>query len=264
MKLLIPNVFFITLTILLTTIAPQLLNSHNNYYPSKSCLSTNVTSDEAMRAFENHIMDIYYSANLGHKNLDYNVFKYAITGFYNLKSQYLYHPNQQILSIIDYRQASTKKRLYVVDIQRKKLLYNTWVAHGINNGMLYATHFSNRPNSRQASLGFYRTGESYSGKFGYAMRLDGLERNFNHNARRRSIVMHSDPMIDAGYIAKLNMLSRSWGCPAVSADIHKPLINLIRNGSCLFIYYNDINYLNNSLYLNNYMAASFFYQRNRW
>jgi hypothetical protein len=81
---------------------------------------------------------------------------------------------------------------------------------------------------------------------GYSLRLDGLEKNINDNARARAIVMHGAPYSNPSSIATLGFLGRSQGCPALPLSIHKPVINAIKNGSCLFIYTDDKSYLDRS------------------
>jgi len=212
----------------------------------------------AVDLFEGEIKDIYYSADLGEHGLEYTIFKHALTGYYNLMNEGHYDPNKSVITIIDYKKPSDEKRFYIVDVVAKKLLYKTWVSHGKNSGGLMARYFSDTPQSHQTSLGFYRTAEPYKGRFGYSMKLDGLEYGFNRNARKRSIVMHSDPSITPAYTKLIGMLMRSFGCPSIPVENHKDIINLIKNGTCLFMYYDDLNYLNNSSYLNINSAANYY------
>src|SRR5690606_17666793 len=95
-----------------------------------------------------------------------------------------------VVAIADFGQSSTRRRLYVVDLQAKKLLMQTFVAHGKNSGEEYAEHFSNRVGSNQSSLGFYKTLNTYQGSHGLSLRLEGLEPGINDRARERAIVLH--------------------------------------------------------------------------
>jgi hypothetical protein len=154
--------------------------------------------------------------------------------------------NKKIISVIDFSLPSSKKRLFVIDVESCKVLYNTYVAHGSNSGKEYATRFSNTPESNQSSLGFYETLGTYMGDNGYSLRLEGLERGFNDNANRRAIVMHGAAYVNENLINTQGYIGRSWGCPALPQNMYVPVINKIKNGTCLFIYSPDRNYLTHS------------------
>jgi hypothetical protein len=144
--------------------------------------------------------------------------------------------NDSVISIIDFSLSSAKKRLFVIDIKHCKVLFNTYVAHGKNSGTEYAREFSNNPRSKKSSLGFYVTGDTYSGDNGYSLHLEGEEKGINNNAYNRAIVMHGAPYVNETYIKSNGFIGRSFGCPAVPQNIYKPLIDQIKNGSCLFFY----------------------------
>jgi len=173
------------------------------------------------------------------------VFELAFTGYSKLQAQNQFsHPN--ILTIIDYSKSSREKRLFVIDIHSKKLIFNELVAHGMNTGADYARYFSNNCNSNQSSLGFFVTGESYLGKNGYSLKLLGLEKGFNSKALERGVVMHGANYVSDNYIKQNGRLGRSFGCTAVSREVNYNLIETIKGGTCLFIYYPDKNYLSKS------------------
>jgi hypothetical protein len=153
---------------------------------------------------------------------------------------------KKILTIVDFSKPSTEKRLFIIDMESDKLLVHTYVAHGRNSGEKWATRFSNEESSYQSSLGFYETSVTYTGSNGYSLRLKGLEPGFNDNAENRAIVMHGAPYVSEEVIRNTGRLGRSWGCPAVSQNEHKEIIDLIKNGSCLFIYAPEANYLADS------------------
>lgn len=178
------------------------------------------------------------------------VFEKALAGFNNLVSNKVIEEGKNIITVIDFSLSSTKKRLWVIDLERSKVIFNDYVSHGKNTGEDLAEHFSNIPNSNQSSLGFYKTGVTYFGKHGLSLRLHGLEKGYNDNAFKRAIVMHSADYVSENFIKKYGRLGRSFGCPSVSKKIGKDLIELIAEGSCLFIYYPDQNYLSNSSVLN--------------
>jgi hypothetical protein len=179
------------------------------------------------------------------KLISYEVFSMAMVGFHKTDSI----RKKNIITIIDFSKSSTNKRCFVIDVDKKKLLYCCLVAHGKNSGENFAGSFSNKPESLKSSLGFYLTAETYSGKHGYSLRLDGLEKGINDNARSREIVVHGADYVCQEFIGKHGRLGRSWGCPALPADISKEVINEISEGSCLFIYGSDESYLANSSFL---------------
>jgi hypothetical protein len=158
--------------------------------------------------------------------------------------------NPSTLTVIDYSRASTTKRLWVYDLQSRRLLYEELVAHGQGSGGNFATSFSNRPDTHQSSIGLFVTDESYTGKNGYSLRLDGLEPGFNDQARARAIVMHGAPYVDATVARAQGRLGRSWGCPAVREAVARDLIDRVRSGGLVFAYYPDADWLQSSQYLN--------------
>jgi hypothetical protein len=195
------------------------------------------------------ISNIYDSLNLEIKGLSKEAFNAAVKGFEYLKEKGKIY-NDDVLSIIDFTKPSSQKRLFVIDIAHYKILFNTYVAHGQNSGKEYAEHFSNKPESFESSLGFYLTSNTYFGKNGYSLHLNGLEQGINNLADERAIVMHGAAYVSENYIRANGCLGRSWGCPAVPEKLSKPIIESIKNGTCLFIFGNDKKYLNYSKILN--------------
>jgi len=153
------------------------------------------------------------------------------------------------LTVIDYSRPSTDQRLWVFDLATRQLLYEQLVAHGSGSGDNFATMFSNDLDSHQSSLGLFLTGDTYVGKNGYSLRLDGLEPGVNDRARDRAIVVHGAPYVSAATAEALGRLGRSWGCPALDAAIARPLIDRIKGGGLLFAYYPDQNWLRTSKFL---------------
>lgn len=160
------------------------------------------------------------------------------------------------LTVIDYSRPSTEKRLWVFDIRTRALLYEELVAHGQGTGDTYATSFSNEPNTHRSSLGLFVTDETYVGRNGYSLRLDGLDRGFNDRARERAIVMHGAPYVSDEFAAAQGRLGRSWGCPALRESIAREVIDRVKGGSLLFAYYPDPQWLKASRYLGDCAAAS--------
>ncbi len=147
--------------------------------------------------------------------------------------------NNNIITIIDYSRPSTEKRLFVIDLNKNKLLFESLVAHGKNSGMDYATSFSNEVQSLKSSPGFYSTAETYQGKHGYSLRLDGLQKGINDHARQRAIVVHAANYVSENFINNTGRLGRSWGCPALPTKLNKAIIDCIKNGTCLYIHTNS-------------------------
>ncbi|MBL7742288.1 MAG: murein L,D-transpeptidase catalytic domain family protein [Chitinophagaceae bacterium] len=186
---------------------------------------------------------LYDLMELDTKGLSKEAFDYAYKGYQQLLEKGTIS-RSEYLTICDLSQSSKKRRLYLIDIANSKVVLNTYVAHGRNSGGEYARRFSNKTSSHQSSLGFYITRNTYSGEHGLSLRLEGLEPGFNDKAYRRAIVVHG-----ASYIGE-GSAGRSYGCPAVPAKESKTLINTIKNGTCLFIYHPQVNYLKGSKILN--------------
>lgn len=141
---------------------------------------------------------------------------------------------KDILTIIDYTKPSSQRRFYVIDVKNPKLLFHTYVSHGISSGELYATKFSNKADSLQTSLGAFKTAETYIGRNGYSLRLDGLDFDLNDNARDRFIVVHGAAYAKPYTIDQIGMLGRSEGCPALPSDKSKEIIDTIKGGSIIY------------------------------
>jgi hypothetical protein len=157
--------------------------------------------------------------------------------------------SRPVLTVIDYSLPSTEPRLWVIDLRRRRVLHYELVAHGDRSGDTMAVAFSNEIDSHQSSLGLFRTDESYTGRFGYALRLTGLEPGVNDNARERAIVVHGASNVSRAAIARWGRLGTTWGCPGLPEDVAPQVIDEIAGGSALFAYYPDENWLRNSRYL---------------
>ncbi|MGH1518813.1 murein L,D-transpeptidase catalytic domain family protein [Chryseobacterium sp. JK1] len=181
--------------------------------------------------------------------MNYEVFSKALTGFENLKKAGLLNQDSHLLTICDFSMSSNTKRLWVIDLEDKKVLFNSLVAHGKNTGEEFATNFSNRESSLQSSLGFYITDATYQGDNGYSLKLLGMDKGYNDAAYRRAIVLHGANYVSDEFAAMHKRIGRSWGCPAVPRELTQPIINTIKGRNCLFIYYPDQNYLSSSEWL---------------
>lgn len=184
--------------------------------------------------FEQHINSLYNAAGLAKSKLEYNVFKKAFIGYLNLKSKDLVSA-KQLLTIVDFNKSSTQKRLWIIDLAGQKLLFNTLVAHGQGSGGDRPDKFSNIPNSHQSSLGFYVTSDIYHGKHGLSMKLDGMDKGFNTNAKDRAIVIHGAEYVSQQFVNQRGRLGRSHGCPALPVELTGKIIENIKGKTCLFI-----------------------------
>jgi hypothetical protein len=179
---------------------------------------------------------MYNSLNSNNFSLpQIDCFKKALEGFYKLKAKG--QVQKDILTVIDFSMSSTKKRMWVIDLLNNKILFNTVVSHGLKSGGEFASNFSNQPNSNKSSLGFYATGETYNGKHGLSLKLDGLEIGINHNARSRSVVVHGAKYANPSILKSQGFLGRSQGCPALPEAQKAEIIQIIKGKSCLFIYH---------------------------
>ena len=189
------------------------------------------------------VKSVYDSLNIKGK-IDYSIFQKAYLGYVQIPNK-----NPGVLVIIDYTKPSNEERFYVLDLNRKKLVYSTRVAHSKNSGLEIPLEFSDDPNSYQSSLGFFLTLGEYNGAYGYSLRLKGLEENINANAESRAIVIHGGDIVNDEYIKKYGFAGRSLGCPVLPAALTKEIVNYIKHGRVLFIYGNDEEYIEESYYL---------------
>lgn len=209
--------------------------------------TTSVTTEEANKSAEAEVSNLYSELNLASLGLNQDALRYAYKGYQALKQKGAVR--NQVLTVVDFSQHSRKKRMYIIDMEQRKVLLNTYVAHGKNTGLDEASRFSNRHESLQSSLGFYITKGTYFGKHGLSLKLDGQERGWNDNAESRAVVVHG-----ANYIGEHRKgsayMGRSFGCPAVPQAQANTVINYIKDGSCLFIYHPSSSYLHGSSILN--------------
>lgn len=232
----------------------------------KSILSfgsdNNTISKENKKAFSTseilytaYLNNIYETANLYASGLSADVFYKAVTGFYNLKKTAHVRDDQSIITIVDFNQPSHTKRMWIIDLEKASLVLNTWVAHGQGSGMDVANQFSNTDSSHQSSLGFYLTGEIYMGKHGRSLRLDGMDAQFNSNARQRDIVVHGADYVSQQMINSTGRLGRSFGCPAVAPELTATIIELIKDKTVLYINGPETNHFT-SKYLDQDLVAN--------
>jgi hypothetical protein len=193
--------------------------------------------------------DVYSQMDLQKRGLSREAFDLALKGYNNMSKKRLLH-NKNIITVIDFSKPSDQKRLFVIDLKKNKLVMQSLVAHGRNSGLEYATSFSNETDSHKSSLGFYVTMGTYNGDHGYALKLKGCEKGFNNNAYNRAIVVHGSEYVTDDFLKSNGFLGRSFGCPALPEKLTKKIIDVIKNGSCFFIYYPAKKYLLASPVLN--------------
>jgi hypothetical protein len=193
--------------------------------------------------------DYYATWKLTDVGLSKEAFEFAYKGYNYLKKNNRL-TNNNVLTIIDYSKPSSQKRLYVIDMNDGRILFHSLAAHGKNSGLVYAGNFSNQSSSLKTSLGFFITGNTYTGENGYSLKLSGCEKGINDKAFQRAIVIHGANYATDYFLQQNGYLGRSHGCPAVPENISKRLINVIKNGSCVFLYHPTKKYITTSKILN--------------
>jgi len=234
------------LCLLLAT--PVLISSTNT-----SNLPVGYSADNSEKIRKEIIVEeadaLYDSIKLKRFGLSKKAFQFAWKGYKALLEDGSIQ-KKEVLSICDFSQSSRRKRLYIIDLETKKVVINTYVAHGRRSGGEYARSFSNNPESHKSSLGFYVTKGTYYGGHGLALNIEGMERGINHRADERKIVIHGSEYVGANFLRSNKFNGRSFGCPAVPAKETLKVINTIKDGSCLFIYHPTKNYISKSKILN--------------
>ena len=223
----------------------MLLLASNNF-AEENLMTENITENSQQPIEQKIVIDVksvYDSLNIKNK-IDYSIFQKAYLGYVQIP-----HKNPGVLIIIDYTKPSNEERFYVLDLNKKKLVYSTRVAHSKNSGLEIPLEFSDDPNSYQSSLGFFVTLGEYNGAYGYSLRLKGLEENINANAEDRAIVIHGGDIVEDEYIKKFGFAGRSLGCPVLPNSLTREIIDFIKHGRVLFIYGNDEEYIDESTYL---------------
>lgn len=211
------------------------------------------TAEEMRATFLNQRFDkLYQEMNLEAQGMQFSVFEKAMTGYLNLKDAGKLGA-KDCLTVIDFSLPSTEKRLWVLDLDTKQVLFHTLVAHGHNSGENMATNFSNENESNMSSLGFYVTAGEYVGKHGRSLKLQGLDEGYNDNAMMRSVVMHGADYVSEDFVRQYGRLGRSLGCPALPMNQYAQIIDAVDGQTCLFLNGNDASYTSN--YLDQNVAA---------
>jgi hypothetical protein len=234
-------------------IAPDLMAGPNNPGYKKARKYTRTVTTSKTTTLRASVLKestlLYDSLGLQDLGLNQKAFRYAWAGYKSLKRKGKL-TNPDYITICDFSQSSKNKRLYVINLQTMKVERNTYVAHGKKSGGEFARSFSNRAESHKSSLGFYVTGMPYYGEHGLSLRIIGLEKGINDKALARSVVIHGCEYVGPGFLTDNPFSGRSYGCPAIPSDETEDVINLIKEGSCLFIYHPTKVYLTKSKILN--------------
>ena len=215
-----------------------------------------ITRSEKEAVFATYVTGFHEALNA--PGLDEKVLGYALQGYWRMmQSGKLV--NHRYLSIADFSQSANEPRLYIVDMHAQQLVMQIHVAHGMSSGGEFAKHFSNESNSGKSSLGFFLTGETYKGRRGHSLKLDGQERSYNTNVRSRGVVIHAAEYATSDFIRKNGRLGRSQGCPAIAPELNHEVIALLKDKSCFFIYANDRSYLRYSKFIKGSLHLDAFY-----
>ncbi len=207
----------------------------------------NIKSDSSsLIKYDSITVSLYHA--LENEDLSLDAFALAYHGYQKLIAEQVVD-KKNVLTVIDFNKSSKEDRFFIIDLQKHKIIHESLVAHGKNSGWDIPESFSNMANSFKSSLGFYLTGETYQGKHGLSLKLDGLEKGINDNARERNIVIHSADYVSESFIDKVGRLGRSFGCPSLPAKNYKEVIDLIKEHSLIFIFSNQLDYLRTSKFL---------------
>ena len=230
-------IFFI---LALPMLAAAKKRSHHHHFVVR-------TSEKKLVALE--AAQLYEEMQLRDSGLNEKALEYALIGYHRLIKRHLLRKTD-VLSVCDFSQPSSSKRMYVLDLQNRRVLYRTYVAHGMGSGREYANSFSNVPDSYKSSLGFYVTRETYFGSNGLSLRIIGMERGFNDKANARSIVIHGANYVSERVLHKYGVMGTTFGCPAVPEEMANQIIPVLKNGTCFFIFYPSRRYLTASKMIN--------------
>lgn len=220
--------------LILTPLATPVNQGTAMPHPDAATLKRKMTNIRLMH-FNQVAYNLYSTMGLQEAGMRFEVFNKALTGFYNMRH------NKEVsdkpyITIVDFTKSSNEKRLWVIDVEKKELLYNTYVSHGRNSGQEFATEFSNENKSFMSSIGFYVTEDIYYGKHGLSLRLNGMDEGYNTNARERCIVMHGAEYASEAFIEQAGRLGRSLGCPAIPMEDHEAIIGAVKGGTTMYIH----------------------------
>jgi hypothetical protein len=188
-------------------------------------------------AFEQETVQLYNKLGLGSTGLPLAVFREGMVGYYNLRPAGRKTTAPPVLTLVDFGQPSQQKRLWTIDVEKAKVLFHTFVAHGKASGADVPVAFSDKNGSEMSSLGFYRTaGTTYTGKHGLSLKIQGLDPGFNTNAESRAVVVHGADYVCEDFVKAHGRLGRSQGCPALPVAETAAIVKAIKGGSVLYLH----------------------------
>lgn len=239
--------FFFLVVTGLFVVNSRAMDNDNKSNSAMEMLELDSVYNQAKGNFELFTTTLYEKAD--DSTLSYEAFQQGIVGYMNMFKRNEIKV-ERYLTIIDFSKPSSEERLFIFDVCEQELVYKSIVSHGQKSGGLYAKKFSNENNSHQSSIGFYLTTTTYqSNKYKLALRLAGKEYSNSH-ASSRGVVMHGADYATYEFLEKHGTLGRSYGCPAMPHDNFEQVVNWIKNGSCMYIYYPSKSYQRYSKYLN--------------
>ena len=187
--------------------------------------------------FERRAVELYAKLGLAAEGLPLSVFREGLVGYYNIRPVTGRNTSPPVLTLLDFSRSSQQKRLWVIDVQRAKVLFHTLVAHGKASGADVPVAFSNKGGSEMSSLGFYRTAATtYKGKHGLSLKIVGLDPGFNTNAESRAVVIHGAEYVCEDFVRAHGRLGRSQGCPALPVAETTAIVKAIKGGSIMYLH----------------------------
>ena len=136
--------------------------------------------------------------------------------------------NDRYCFLIDMSLPSGSERFFIYDLQKDSILSSSPVAHGnCFEYWLEGRRYSNVVGSGCTSLGKYKIGIPYTGKWGYSYKLHGLDSS-NNNAFERTVVLHGHSCVPDNAVN--DEICQSNGCPTVAPGFLLTLKKMI-NGS---------------------------------
>lgn len=128
--------------------------------------------------------------------------------------------NTRICFLVDMSVSSGKNRFFIYDLKNDSIINSGLVTHGrCNQTWLAGRKYSNEVGSGCTSPGRYKIGKPYSGAFGLAYKLYGLD-STNNNAFKRYVVLHSHECVPENEVEPMP-ICQSDGCPTLSPGFLK-------------------------------------------
>ncbi|MGR5365871.1 murein L,D-transpeptidase catalytic domain family protein [Photobacterium damselae] len=189
---------------------------------------SNLTTNETIKP-----TTALYERIFKRREVSFSTFQQSINAYNRTQAK-----NPKKLIIVDYSKSSSKKRFFVIDMIKRKIEFETYVAHAKSSGWRYASHFSNRINSSESAIGRFKTAKTtYYGKNGLSIRVIGLDKGVNDNTYKRNIVIHGSLYVGEKWMRKHNgFQGRSLGCFAIPHSVYLKIIPTIKDGVVMFVH----------------------------